>query len=240
MSRMIPFSANISSVPALQVLLLEDDELLRDHVLVPKLQQFGFEVAAVGTAMDFRQHLQRQRPDIVVLDVGLPDSDGFQVAREMRAQAGEVGIVMLTGRSEIPDRVRGLSEGADAYLGKPVDIDLLVATLHSLARRLRGPRPPANGSWRLDADGWCLIAPSGALVALTKSERLLMEALLGSANRVLTRETLIAALTDDVHDFDTHRLDSLIHRLRSKVQRVLGVPLPLNAVHGEGYILVVV
>jgi DNA-binding response OmpR family regulator len=224
----------------LRVLLLEDDELLRDHVLVPKLQQFGFEVAAVGRAEDLRRHLQQRRPDIVVLDVGLPDSDGFQVARELRAEAGEIGIVMLTGRSEVSDRVRGLSEGADAYLSKPVDIDLLVATLHSLARRLRGSRPPSNGNWRLDADGWCLIAPSGALVALTKSERLLMEALLGSANRVLSRDVLIAALTGDVHDFDTHRLDSLIHRLRGKVQRVLGVPLPLNAVHGEGYILVIV
>lgn len=235
-----PVSIRGSSVPSLQLLLLEDDELLRDQVLVPKLQQFGFEVAAVGTAAAFDQQLERRRPDIVLLDVGLPDSDGFQVARELRAKAGEIGIVMLTGRSGIPDRVRGLSEGADAYLGKPVDIDLLVATLHSLARRLRGPRPPANGTWRLDADGWCLIAPDGALVALTKTERLLMDALLGSANRVMTREALIAALTDDVHDFDTHRLDSMIHRMRSKVRRVLGMPLPLNAVHGEGYILVIV
>lgn len=243
MVSMIATAATPTLTPfsSLRVLLLDDDELLRDHVLAPRLQQYGFEVVAIGRAADLNRHIRQQRPDIILLDVGLPDGDGFEVARQLRADADDIGIVMLTGRGETPDHVRGLSEGADAYLSKPVDIDVLVSTLHSLARRLRAPRHTVTSAgWRLDADGWCLIAPSGDMVALTKTERRLLEALIERPNQIVSRDALIASLTADVYDFDTHRLDSLIHRLRGKVLRVLGTPLPLNAVHGEGYVLVVV
>lgn len=234
-ARSVPTQAS-----SIHVLLLEDDELLRDHVLAPRLQQFGFEVTAIGRAADLCERVRQRRPEIIVLDVGLPDQDGFAVASRLRAEASDIGIVMLTGRAGGVDRVRGLNEGADAYLSKPVDIDVLVSTLYSLARRLRAPRTVVNAGWRLDADGWCLISPAGGMVALTKTERRLLEALIESPNQIVPREALIARLTADVYDFDTHRLDSLIHRLRGKVLRVLGTPLPLNAVHGEGYVLVVV
>ena len=222
----------------LRLLVLEDDELLRDHVLVPRLGQFGFDVDAVGRVADLCDHLRGQLPDIVLLDVGLPDGDGYEVARRLRAEFGRIGIVLLTGRGRAEDQVRGLSEGADAYLAKPIDIDILVATLHSVARRLRVSAASRARHWRLAAEGWCLVAPSGDTVTLTKTERRLLDVLVERANQVVSREVLIAGLTEDVHDFDTHRLDSLIHRLRRKVQRELGMPLPLNAVHGEGYVLV--
>jgi DNA-binding response OmpR family regulator len=222
--------------PDLRLLVLEDDELLRDQVLVPRLGLFGFKVDAIGSVAELGRHLEHP-PDIVLLDVGLPDGDGYEVARQLRARFSGIGIVLLTGRGEATDQVRGLSEGADAYVAKPFDIYVLGATLHSLARRLRASAPQAGG-WRLDAEGWYLMAPSGGIVALTKTERRLLEVLIEQANRVVSREALIAALTDDIHDFDPHRLDSLIHRLRRKVQRELDVPLPLNAVHGEGYVLV--
>lgn len=231
--------AEPTAAPALHVLLLEDDDLLRDSVLAPKLKQFGFDVAAIGRAAELDGQIRRRRPDIVLLDVGLPDRDGFDVARQLRAEGEGIGIVMLTGRGKA-GHVRGLLEGADAYLSKPVDIDVLVATLHSVARRLRRTPASSTGGWRLDAEGWCLIAPSGDVVALTKTERRLLETLMEKSNRVVPREALIGAITEDVHDFDTHRLDSLIHRLRKKVLNIIGEPLPLNAVHGEGYVLVVV
>lgn len=223
----------------LSVALLEDDALLRERVLLPGLADFGFEVSAHETAASLFARLHDTLADIVVLDVGLPDQDGFSVARELRARYPLLGIVMLTGRRETPDRVRGLTEGADAYLSKPVEIELLAATLHSLARRLRGSgeRAKASPGWRLDADGWCLLSPSGAVVALTKSERSLFARLAGSAGKLVTREELIAALTLNVFDFDNHRLDSMIHRLRRKVADTCGEPLPLSAVHGEGYVL---
>jgi DNA-binding response OmpR family regulator len=224
----------------LRVLMLEDDELLRDHVLVPQLQRFGFEITAVGTATELDSYMQIKRPDILILDVGLPDADGFELACKLRAQMSDVGIVMLTGRNTTADRVRGLSEGADAYLSKPVDTDLLGATLYSVARRLCASHAQNQHQWRLDADDWCLLSPSGGMVALTKTEGRLLSKLLEKHNRSVSRDELIRALTPNIYDFDPHRLDSLIHRLRKKVQRVLGVPLPLSAVHGEGYVFLLI
>lgn len=217
--------------------MLEDDAVLRERVLIPKLRLFGFEVDGMETAAALREYLNAHTPEIVVLDVGLPDADGFSVAREVRATFPTLGLIMLTSRGETQDRVRGLSDGADAYLSKPVEIELLAATLHSLTRRLRGiPMPIATKQWQLDANGWCLLSPSGCNVALTRSERRVFHCLLANPGELVTRDTLIAALTSNVYDFDTHRLDSMIHRLRRKVLDGCGEPLPLAAVHGEGYV----
>jgi DNA-binding response OmpR family regulator len=225
----------------MHVLLLEDDELLRDHVLVPQLRQFGFEVTAIGHAVELEKQMSRRRPDIVLLDVGLPDGDGFDVTRQLRNDIAGIGIVMLTGRGEKSDRVRGLSEGADAYLSKPVDMDILAATLYSLARRLRlsgGTATSSGEGWCLDANGWCLRSPSGGVAVLTKTEGRLLGLFMERPNQIISREELIGLFAPDVYDFDPHRLDSLVHRLRKKVLTVIGEPLPLNAVHREGYVLV--
>ncbi|QNH14664.1 response regulator transcription factor [Xanthomonas sp. SI] len=222
---------------ALRVLVLEDDPTLRERILLPGLRRFGFDTHGCGSGAELQARLRTWPADIVVLDVGLPDTDGFTVARELRQQYPAIGIVMLTSLGETEDRVRGLTGGADAYLSKPVEIDLLAATLHSLTRRLGGtPLEPARGRWQLSEDGWCLLAPSGAAAALTASERRLCQRLLEQPGLLVAREALIAALTDRVYDFDAHRLDSMVHRLRSKAQRRCGIALPLAAVHGKGYI----
>lgn len=224
---------------ALKVLVLDDDDLFRDRVLVPHLQQFGFRVEAIGRASELDAKLHQQVPDIVVLDLGLPDVDGFEVARNLRAKVASIGIVMLTARAERHYQVRGLSEGADAYLSKPVDIDVLGATLYSLARRLQGSSMGhADHCWRLGAEGWCLLSPTGQPVALSQLESRLLSPLIETPNRVISREALIQAVTSNVYNYDPHRLDTLVHRIRKKVMRVLGTPLPLNAVPGQGYVLV--
>ncbi|MEO6927254.1 MAG: response regulator transcription factor [Rhodanobacter sp.] len=230
--------ASTHTLESLRVILLEDDELLRDQILVPNLSRLGFVVTAFGHPDQLIAMIAAQPPDIVILDVGLPGRDGFQVTRELRLQHADIGVVMLTGRGDDVDRVRGLSEGADAYLAKPVDIDVLAATLHSVARRLRKVPVSAATGWQLDPSGWRLQSPTGAGVAVTQTEARLLSALLETPNKVVSREQLIAVFTSNTYDFDPHRLDSIIHRLRRKVRQVLGEPLPLNAVHGEGYVLV--
>jgi len=222
-----------------RIALLEDDLLLRDRILVPKLERYGFETDPFGTAAELYAHLPQWNYDIVVLDIGLPDEDGFSVTRRLRTREPGLGIVMLTGRGETPDHIRGLTEGADAYLTKPVDIEVLAATLHSLARRLQSSatEPAASNTWRLDTNGWCLLSPNGQLIALTKTERRLVARLMEAPGQVVPREALIAALTSNVYDFDPHRIDSLVHRLRRKVGERCGESLPLVAVHGEGYVM---
>lgn len=219
------------------VALLEDDAELRDEILAPGLRDAGFTVTSLGSAAALYRHLSERNFDLVVLDVGLPDQDGFTVARYLR-QYATTGIVMLTGRGSVPDRVRGLSEGADAYLSKPVELELLVATLHSVDRRMRAdamPAPPPG--WRLDANGWRLLAPNERSVELNQAERRVLGQLLAAQGEAVSREALIASLTPDVFDFDPHRLETLVHRLRNKVRAATGVKLPLRAVHGVGYVL---
>ncbi|WP_343064157.1 response regulator transcription factor [Marilutibacter penaei] len=222
---------------SLRVALLEDDRLLRERVLEPGLRNFGFTVTSMETAAELDGFLRSERFDLLVLDVGLPDSDGFTVVRQVRASHPAMGVVMLTGRNGTPDRVRGLSDGADAYLAKPVELDLLAATLYSVARRLEPPVAPRADGWQLMRGGWVLSSPEGAEVALTEAERRVLDLLARHDGEIVQREDIIASLTDNVHDYDPHRLDSLLHRLRRKVERVAGCPLPLSAAHGRGYVL---
>jgi len=155
-----------------------------------------------------------------------------------RGDAAVLGVAEVDAGEVGPDRVRGLSQGADAYLSKPVEIDLLAATLHSLARRLFATPRAAPRRWHLDSNGWCLVSPAGGSTALTRTERRVVDRLLQAPGELVTRDELIGALTSNVFDFDPHRLDSLIYRLRRKVADACGEALPLNAVHGEGYVMV--
>lgn len=227
---------------SLSIALLEDDAELREQILLPGLRHLGFDVTGMASAAELYLQLPQTSFDILVLDVGLPDQDGFTVTRYLR-NSSSIGIVMLTGRGAASDRVHGLSMGADAYLAKPVDLEVLAATLHSLGRRLGGgvmaprdkvPRP----GWRLHANGWSLVAPGGGTVTLTMSERSVIRQLMSKAGEAVSRETLIAALTPNIYDFDPHRLETLIHRLRRKVSNATREALPLRALHGVGYVMV--
>jgi DNA-binding response OmpR family regulator len=234
-------SATPAVAKGLSIALLEDDLVLRDRILVPQLADYGLPVEPLGTAAELYQRLEQTRFDIVVLDVGLPDEDGFAVIQRLRVIQPEMGIILLTGRSDTTNRVRGLTEGADAYLAKPVEIEVLVATLQSVARRVPQAVALTNvkaAGWHMDPRGWQLIDPCGASILLTKSERKFVACLLGHPGDVVTRETLVEALTKDVYDFDLHRLDNLLHRLRRKVKSTTDVPLPITSVHGEGYVWV--
>lgn len=176
-------------------------------------------------------------PEIVVLDVSLPDQSGFDVARHLRANSA-IGIVILTGRATTADRVRGLDLGADAYLTKPIDAEVLCSTVRSVARRLDPSPPGQNLAWKLGADGWRLVSPRGTTIDLSATERQLLQLLFAAANTTVQRESLIAALTDDTNAFDPHRLDMVMHRLRRKLADAGMPPLPLHTVRGVGYVLV--
>lgn len=217
-----------------RVAVLEDDAELRERILIPGLEDFGFQVVGTGTAAELYRQMVSGPFDIIVLDLGLPDEDGLSVARYLRS-VSSVGLVMLTGSQERNDRIRALQESVDAFLTKPVDVDVLAATIHSLARRLHQQPTATTRRWELESNGWCLVSPSRCSIALTKTERRLSLVLMDANGATVTREQLIASFTSNVFDFDMHRLDSMIHRLRRKVADTCGETLPLVAVHGEGY-----
>lgn len=236
-----------AATPA-RVAVLEDDQNLREDILVPGLRDFGFDITAAGTAAELYRHMLKQSFDMVVLDIGLPDEDGLSVVRHLR-ELSDMGIVMLTGNHGRQDRIQALRDGADAYLSKPADVELLAATLHSLSRRLRGameeaPSSPstmagnARGRWHLDTDGWCLVSPRNGVIALTVPERTLLHVLIAATGTPVCREALISALTEEVYDFDPHRLDMLVHRLRKKISEQTGEASPLLTARGTGYVFV--
>lgn len=234
-----------------RVAVVEDDPEFREAVLLPLLRQSGFAAEGFGSALELYRALVSERYDLVLLDVGLPDSDGLEIARHLRETLPAVGIVILSGRMSPADRMHGLGAGVDAYLGKPVRLQELVATLRNVAQRIRQTGQEAAeverdqvvdqtvdaGGWRLDARGWNIVAPCGSMVVLNLAEREVMAQLVASPGVPVSREALIERLVDDVREFDPHRLEMLVYRLRKKCLQKTRSALPLQTVRGVGYML---
>lgn len=231
----------------LQVAITEDDAMLLDRVLLPGLRDHGFEVDGFKDAADLYRGLLTRKFDVVILDIALPGEDGLSVAAHLRRIQPGLGLVMLTGTESRDNHLRAMLHGADAYLSKPVDIDIIAATLHSLSRRLdctgKYPGDTDTGSggdkWALMSDGWCLMPPVGRIIALTTPERALLRLLDANRGQAVEKERLIEALTDNASDFDPHRLEALVHRIRRKAATAApgSPPLPLLSVRGKGYLL---
>jgi len=217
-----------------RVLVCEDARPMRDF-LVEGLEPFGILAAGVehGGALDAA--LEEQDPQIVILDVGLPGEDGFSIAQRLRRDRPRLGIVMLTARHGLEDRIRGLDGGADLYFAKPVDLRELSAAIFSLQRRLGVPR-----AWRLEPHASRLHTPGGAAVDLTDLELRFLAPLLDRPGEVVEREHLFLALDQHPDIYAARRLETMVSRLRTKVARLCpGEPLPVKARHGRGYAFLV-
>jgi DNA-binding response OmpR family regulator len=219
--------------------VLEDDAQLREGIILPGLRYFGFDVTGAGKAAELYRCMLGQKFDLVVLDIGIPDENGLSVLRHLREMSG-MGIVMLTANTGAEEHLEALRRGADAFLNKPVNIEILAATLHNVGRRfteLSGSASPpaAHGKWRMDTEDWCLVTPRGQALPLTAPERCVLRVLMDARGEPVARERLIGALSADIYEFDPHRLEMMVFRLRRKAQGAAGVPLPLLTVRGRGY-----
>jgi len=215
----------------IRVVVVEDEADLRDSV-VKFLSRRGMEVRGVGDGRALTAELARAPADVVVLDVNLPGETGFVLAARLRALQ-QVGVIMMTARTEVTDQIVGLSTGADSYLTKPVNLGVLEAAIRSLAGRLQDLRPPdsagPSGRWRLDVSGWRLIAPDGREAALSTNEFRILKTLVGAGDLV-RRETLFAALGKEGGIADGYSLNTLLNRLRRKAEADCGAALPLKPV----------
>lgn len=242
----MPYQSRMNVPPSrtVRVVVVEDDDILRERILIPGLIDFGFTVTGARSAAELYRRMLSEHFDVAVLDIGLPDEDGLTVARHLR-KLSSIGIIMLTGSRRRSDHVYAMTGGADAFLSKPIDVEVLAAHLHSLSRRLQAsvrddPQQPATAdetsdSWRLDTDDWCLISPQGSVVALSVPERCVLRQLFAAEGRPVPREDLIATLSQNVYEFDPHRLEMLVYRLRRKSTEQTGTPLPLMTIRGSGY-----
>ncbi len=223
----------------LSIAVLDDDDQLREDVLVDGLRQFGFQVQGASTAAQLYRLMLSHHFDMVVLDVNLPDEDGITVAHHLHALNAQLGILMLSAQDEDAERIASLECGADGYLVKPTSPELLAATLHSLWRRIRPPAPAADAAADpgLDADGWYLPAGNGSVIPLSRSERRLIHVLLGANGQAVERNRIIDYLAEDSDGFDPGRLDVLVHRLRRKLAESARSGLEVVTVRGIGYAL---
>lgn len=224
----------------LKVAVLEEDAELREDVLLPQLRQFEFDVEGFATSDELFQATFARTFDLLVLGIDSPGGDGFTTLGRLRENS-PIGIVVLAGRHAPEDRVRGLTEGADAWLVKPDEIEILSATLHSLVRRMRMAEAAVTEAqparWRLSPKGWRLHAPDDRSIVLNQPEWRLLVQLFGASGQLVGYDELIAMLTQGAEGVDRRSLEMLIHRLRRKVSAKLGKPLPLHCVRGYGYVI---
>ena len=225
-----------------EIALVEDEAVLREE-LAFQLGHLGFAVETFEEATQLYRRLAVRRFEVVVLDIGLKGEDGLSICSYLREHDRQVGIVFVTARVLREDRLSGLHAGADAYLGKPVDIDELVLVLQRLTERrahLPQPTPEARASaslWQLESGSDYLRAPGGQRVHLSLNEARVLQLLFDKPKQVVTPPELASALGQLPEEYDKHRLEVIISRLRDKTLRETGLRLPVIARRGLGYVL---
>lgn len=221
------------------IFVIEDDaEVAR--VVCRSLEQFGFHTEHFRTGRELRQRLRKQEPGVCIVDLQLPDIDGIELVRELQEKY-TCGILILTGRQEVTDRVVGLEMGADDYVAKPFEPRELVARVRSILRRHavgaagKQARVVARFSgWTFDANRFALTAPDGREVSLSAAEARLLQTLLENANRILAREQLMNDRAIAPYD---RSIDVRISRLRQKLEADPRDPQLIKTVYGAGYLM---
>lgn len=220
------------------ILIVEDEERLRKD-LVDFLGLCGFTAEGVATAESLRRALAGDRqPDIIVLDVGLPDGNGFELAGEVRA-THRCGIIMLTALGDSDDRVRGFESGADIYLVKHSTLREIEAAIRSLLRRTGDQADLADGAadrWVLDSRTWTLTAPNQRSLKLTATEFALVSTLCRHGGGICGREKLAETIARPRTHFDNRHLDAVVSRLRRKIGEQTDLHVPIKVIYGVGYV----
>ena len=215
--------------------LVVEDEVKMAGLLKRGLEEEGY---AVDTAGDGREALwlATENPyDAIVLDVMLPDLDGFEVCRRLRNEGRWSPVLMLTARDAVPDRVSGLDAGGDDYLTKPFSFAELLARLRALVRRGTPERPPVLAAGDLTLDpATRRVARRDASIELTAKEFALLEFLMRHPGEVLSRTRLIEHVWDFAYDGDSNVVDVYVRYLREKVDRPFGTD-SIETVRGAGY-----
>ena len=219
-----------------QILLIEDDVRLAAMVS-DYLGQSGFAITAAHSGADGLMRHTAQDFDAVILDLMLPDTDGLEVCRKLRATS-TIPVLMLTAKGDPMDRIIGLELGADDYLPKPFEPRELLARLRAILRRGRQPQPAGVARFgRLEIDGEAMQARiDGEPCNLTAHQFKLLETLAAVPGRVLSREHLMEALKgEDLQAFD-RSIDVHISRIRAEIEDDPKQPHRIITVRGAGYV----
>lgn len=230
------------------VLTVDDDESLQT-VMRQYLEQQGCQFISALSGAELLSKLQTSNPDIILLDLGLPDHDGLSLLNIIRGKS-KAPIIVISGRTETADRIVGLEMGADDYLIKPFEMRELLAHIKAVLRRFENqaaatPKETAvslaharriyfNG-WVLDRTQYQLFDSNGRSAELTSGEFRLLEALIGSPNRVLSREHLFDHTRQGKFDAYDRVIDIQIARIRKKLDGDSATPSLIKTIRGVGY-----
>lgn len=227
-----------------RIAIIEDNQDLREE-LVFFLQSKGYAVWGISTAEAFWKQLHRHPVDIVLVDINLPGEDGFSVVEHLRALGG-YGVIVISARGSQQDKLHGLSLGADGYLIKPINFSSLVDNIATLWRRQcldQAADSPNDSSPAVPAPSWTLsrtslTSPTGIQVSLTPQEYELLDVLVRHKNEVCSKEQLSSLLFGYEMNPDTHRIDVIISRIRTKARKK-GSQLPIRTIFGRGITFIV-
>jgi two-component system OmpR family response regulator len=218
----------------IRILAVEDDPDIA-RLLSTELGRLGYSLRTVGTAAQAVEELRTSVPNLMLLDLGLPDRDGGELLRELRAGGDALPVICLTARDKPVERVGGLRAGADDYIVKPFDISELDARIRAVLRRSDRPveHTLALGALRLTPDGTRLTGRDGA-IALTPRELSVLRRLMKNAGRVVTKAQLTETLAERNEDIGDNSVEVYVHRIRQKIH---GNGVEIVTVRGFGYLL---
>ncbi len=224
------------------VVVVEDDEVTRAK-LAGYLEAAGHRVTEAMDGRVMRGILERDPADVILLDINLPGEDGLDITRQIRNRSN-VGIILVTGRTDEVDRIVGLEVGADDYVTKPFNPRELLARVKALLRRVdlgaSAERPVKRfAGFLFDLRTRRLQSPDGERIALTRAEFELLSTFVARPGTVLNRDRLLSQITHRSRDPSDRTVDVLVRRLRQKIEVDPKMPEIIVTAHGEGYIFAV-
>lgn len=218
----------------MRILIAEDDAALAE-ALQFSLRQAGYAVDWINNGMFADHALGSDVFDLLILDLGLPKLDGFEVLRRLRKRNSQLFVLILSGREDPREKIHGLDLGADDYLAKPFSLDELHARIRALLRRSSGGAPPQieHGKLQFDTVKRTLLL-AGVPLSLPQPELGVLEVLLHRAGRVVSKEQLIEHLYNYDHNVSHNAIEVYVHRLRKKIE---GGGVTIRTAYGQGYVL---
>jgi len=215
-----------------------DDEADICELVCLELERYNFKTQAFTTGKQALSAIKQQLPSLCIIDLGLPDMDGLSLVKQLYDDK-KIGVIILSGRNSLPDKVLGLELGADDYIGKPFDPRELVARVKSIVRRVMvNDSPPPSlrvasfGDWTFEESTLTLRNSQGDSFMLSAAENEILMILLNAPRQILSRERL---LSEDATSFD-RSIDVRMSRLRKKIEQDHKNPKIIKTVYGAGYI----
>jgi len=223
------------------IVLIEDEPVTR-AALASYLEGFGYRVSACDRADSAESLMEEDPADLLIVDINLSGKDGLEITREQRARS-EIGIILLTGRTDDVDRIVGLEVGADDYVCKPFNRRELAARVKNLLRRTSAQRYQSRRVVRFEGFSFDLVARqiadnAGETIPLTRAEFEVLRTFVGNPGMVLDRERLSAVMPHRGAAGEIRTVDVIIRRLRAKLGDDPRTPRILATSHGEGYVFI--